>query len=100
MERRGLRFEIFCSYRVKNAAQKKIMANFDILANFFGIGATIRIGQEIPCLPYAGFFWPKHFHCRPLCLWLIVKTLILLSIVKWGQRTFEYDTFKKAVHDF
>ena len=22
----------------------------------FGIGATIRIGQEIQCLPYAGFF--------------------------------------------
>ena len=23
---------------------------------FFGIGATIRIGQEMLCLPYAGFF--------------------------------------------
>ena len=22
----------------------------------YGIGATIRIGREIPCLPYAGFF--------------------------------------------
>ena len=22
----------------------------------FGIGAPIRIGQEIQCLPYAGFF--------------------------------------------
>ena len=26
-----------------------------LLAGFFGIGATIRIGREILCLPYAGF---------------------------------------------
>ena len=26
------------------------------LKNFYGIGATIRIDQEIECLPYAGFF--------------------------------------------
>ena len=23
---------------------------------FYGMGATIRIGREIQCLPYAGFF--------------------------------------------
>ena len=31
-------------------------ANFALLAGFFGIGATIRIGQEMLCLQYAGFF--------------------------------------------
>ena len=41
------------------AAQKKVSfsANFALLAGFFGIGATIRIGREIQCLPYAGFFY-------------------------------------------
>ena len=40
----------------KIAAQKK--ANFALLAGFFfGIGATIRIGLEILCLPYAGFLF-------------------------------------------
>ena len=29
---------------------------FPSIAVRFGIGATIRIGQEIQCLPYAGFF--------------------------------------------
>ena len=24
---------------------------------YCGIGATIRIGREMLCLPYAGFFW-------------------------------------------
>ena len=42
----------------KIATQKKkcFSANFALLAGFFGIGATIRIGREILCLPYAGFF--------------------------------------------
>ena len=31
-------------------------ANFALLAGFFGIGATIRIGGEMLCFPYAGFF--------------------------------------------
>ena len=41
----------------KIAAQKKISfsANFALLAGFFGIGATIRTGREMFCLPYAGF---------------------------------------------
>ena len=34
-----------------------ILAKFALLAGFFfGIGATIRIGQEMLCLLYAGFF--------------------------------------------
>ena len=32
------------------------LANFVLLAGFFGIGATIRIGQEMLCLMYAVFF--------------------------------------------
>ena len=30
--------------------------NFALLSEFFGIVATIRIGREMLCLPYAGFF--------------------------------------------
>ena len=29
--------------------------NFALLAGFFGIGANIRIGRKMSCLPYAGF---------------------------------------------
>ena len=31
---------------------------FLFISVHFGIGATIRIGQEIQCLLYAGFFSP------------------------------------------
>ena len=43
----------------KIAAQKKIgfSANFALLSGLFCIGATIRIDQEMLCLPYAGFFF-------------------------------------------
>jgi hypothetical protein len=46
-------------------AQKKVFlcADFALqnmvettLPPFYGIGATIRIGREMLCLPYAGFF--------------------------------------------
>ena len=30
--------------------------NLVLLAGFFGIGATTRIGEEMLCLPYEGFF--------------------------------------------
>ena len=47
----------------KITAQKNLLfsANFALIADFFfGIGATIRIGQELLCLPYAGFFLTGH----------------------------------------
>ena len=51
MKRSCLRFENFCS---KNS----------FLANF-GIGATIRIGQEILCLLYAGFLTSsRRLYCQ------------------------------------
>ena len=57
MTRGGLRFESFANKECKIAAQEeKKIENFAILAGFFGIGATIRIGREMRCLPYAGFF--------------------------------------------
>ena len=34
--------------------------NLALLANLFGIGATIRIGWEIQCLPYAGFLFYRN----------------------------------------
>ena len=38
-----------------------LLANFSLLAGFFSIGATIRIGREIICLWYGmqDFFKPK-----------------------------------------
>ena len=43
--------------------QVSFSANFALLAGFVFIGATIRIGREILCLPYAGFlfFIPSFF---------------------------------------
>ena len=28
--------------------------------DFYGIGATIRIGRQMLCVPYAGFYLPLH----------------------------------------
>ena len=41
----------------KITVEKKLVfsANFALVAGFFGIGAIIRIGQKMLCLPYAGF---------------------------------------------
>ena len=49
-------YKTFSQKGCKIAAQKKISfsANFALLAGFFG--ATIRIGREMLCLPYTGFF--------------------------------------------
>ena len=41
----------------KIAAQKKNLQILPCYQDFCGIGATIRIGREILCLPYAGFFF-------------------------------------------
>ena len=38
------------------------LSNFALLAGFFGIAATIRIGQEMFGLLYAGFFF-SHKRC-------------------------------------
>ena len=41
---------------VKSLCKKSLLLpNFALLASFFGIGATICIGWEMLCLPYAGF---------------------------------------------
>ena len=37
-------------------SQMFFLENFALLAVFFAIGAAIRVGLEIICLPYAGFF--------------------------------------------
>ena len=47
----------FSHKECKIAAQKNkvfIFLNFSLLAGCFGIGATIRIGREMLCLPYVG----------------------------------------------
>ena len=35
---------------------KSFFGKFALPAGFFAIGATIRIGRGMLCLPYAGFF--------------------------------------------
>ena len=59
MERSGVRFETFAHKGYKIAAQffLVLLANFALLAGFFGIAATMRIAQEILCFLYAGFFY-------------------------------------------
>ena len=76
---------------MKIAAQKKVCfsANFALLAGFFGIGATIRIGREILCLPYAGFFLVK-WNAEEGGWWNIPQTLIVswileISLIKQHQ---------------
>ena len=50
----------------KIAAQKKVFFCWICLGPpSYGIGATIRIGWEMLCLPYAGFFpWLTVFYAR------------------------------------
>ena len=47
-----------------------------------GIGATIRIGQEMLCLPYAGFFWGK--------------MLLLIHYIYISTMVFNYTQMKMA----
>ena len=58
MERSGLTFEHFCLEVVSNCRAQKnyFFCWFCLGSPSYGIGATIRIGREILCLPYAGFF--------------------------------------------
>ena len=53
----------------KIAAQEKVffLTNFALLACFFGIGATIRIGRETLCLLYAGFFCFEFIKSKTNC---------------------------------
>ena len=50
----------------------------------YGIGATIRIGQEMLCLPYAGFFLSLFF--------IQIEYLTFQegqkSLFKWGKKSF------------
>ena len=51
-------FKTFAQKGCKIAAQEKVSFFWQILPyyqDFFSIRATICIGQEIQCLPYAGF---------------------------------------------
>ena len=51
-----------CKIAVQFFSPSFFLANFALLAGFFVIGATIRIGREILCLPYAGFCLMVQFH--------------------------------------
>ena len=63
MERSGLRFETFSHKGCTISAEKK-MGEFCLTKeHFFGIGATIHIGREILCLPYAGLSCHKGLTC-------------------------------------
>ena len=44
-------------------------AIFALLAGFFCIGATIPIGREMLCLPYAEFFYDyMQYHMKQKCI--------------------------------
>ena len=52
-------FKNFTYKGCKIAAPIKVcfLAIFASQAGFFGIGATLRIGQKMLCLPYAGLYF-------------------------------------------
>ena len=52
----GLKTFSLKRYKIAARKRKKMLANFAFLRFFLGICATIRIGWEILCLPYEGFF--------------------------------------------
>ena len=53
--------------------------------SYCGIGATIRIGREILCLPYAGFLpWPLPER-QPMVLWLPIRD-VTDSPSKWTEK--------------
>jgi hypothetical protein len=54
-------FLSFCVWMILVRFSKKIGFGGILGPPSYGIGATIRIGREMLCLPYAGFF---------LCIWL------------------------------
>ena len=67
MERSGLTFEHFSLEVVENRRAKKSFfccCWFCLGPPSYGIGATIRIGREMLCLPYAGFFQGLSFALR------------------------------------
>ena len=53
---------------------------------YCGIGATIRIGREIRCLPYAGFFYLT-----------IANALVLLTLNMIIERKVKQGTLHKLV---
>ena len=61
MERSGLRFKYFVHKGYKITAYKSwIFDKFCLTSRiFFGIGATIRIGREMLCLLFEGFFFTE-----------------------------------------
>ena len=70
MERSGLRIKKILLKGLKSSREKKFYfrANLGLInhyslsqssQDFYGIGATIHIGQEMLCLPYAGFVIKK-----------------------------------------
>ena len=53
----GLRYKTFAYEGCEIAAQKNVFfGKFCLTCMIFCIGATIRIGRDVLCLPYAGFF--------------------------------------------
>ena len=54
----------------------------------YGIGATIRIGREMLCLPYAGFF-PAQFKLSSQCLIEREQQKGAEHLVQFCQRTVE-----------
>ena len=58
LERNGLIFETFAHKWYKIAAQFVFcfFGEFCLTSKIFCIGATVRIGRELLCLPYAGLF--------------------------------------------
>ena len=75
----------------KIAAQKITFfsANFALIAGFFGIGATIRIDQEMLCFPHAEFL--SYLFNLFTDIWIFNE---LLYIHKWKHQIWNALTWK------
>ena len=58
----------------------------------YGIGATIRIGREIQCLPYEGFFNPMpkvDLPCRSYLLGgtncMLEQSIFISAMLQWPE---------------
>ena len=72
-------------YRKKNTPKKH------------GIGASIRIGREIQCLPYAGFFYPNLISVKVADVLASFKFLFRL-LLSWSNTFYKLSNYSNALN--
>ena len=65
----------------------------------YGIGATLRIGREMLCLPYAGFFWKQSSEVL-LGSRQIYEVLLGIELVKGGIPCEQPSNVRRSSREF